>query len=447
MEVRTETLAALEWPALLALIAEEARTDLGAALVAGTRPAGDTAELAARRAAWLEAARLGVDGALVPALGERCAPLLERLESARPPLEGPEILALARLLAAGADAVARVRAAEPPCPQLGARFTAIGDAAPLLAHVRRILDRKGQVRDDASPRLGELRREIHGARERLYARLTTVREGHLELFGEETVPLRGGRLLLVLAAGGRGRLPGLVHGRSASGRSFYFEPLEVVEDNNQLQTAVEEQEAERRRLLQQLLGALVAELPLIRALAGAVAELDALEASRRFAEACGARLPELAPAGSLRLVGARHPLLDPRLAGRRARVLGAAGHTSAAVPLDVELDAGRRVLVVTGPNAGGKTVAAKTVPCLARRARSCRCSRAWSPPSATNRTCSPSGRPSAAGWRVWRRPGAPRARRRSPCSTSWARAPIRRKARRSRWRWSSICSSAALWRW
>src|SRR5690606_8888491 len=123
------------------------------------------------------------------------------------------------------------------------------DPAPLLAHVRRVLDRKGQVRDDASPRLGELRREVQGARERLYGRLEQLRSQHLDLFGEETVPLRGGRLLLVLSAGARGRLPGLVHGRSASGRSFYFEPLDAVEDNNQLQTAMEEQEAERRRLL------------------------------------------------------------------------------------------------------------------------------------------------------------------------------------------------------
>jgi len=369
MEVRTETLAALEWPSLVALVADEARTDLGAAQLLALAPAADATGLTARRTAYLEAARLAVDGPLVPAFGERFAPLLERLETARPPLEGAEILALARLLASGAEALARVRAAEPPCPELGARFAAIGDPAPLVARARRILDRKGQVRDDASPRLAALRREIQGTRERLYGRLATVRDGHRDLFGEETVPLRGGRLLLVLEAGARGRMPGLVHGRSASGRSFYFEPLEVVEDNNQLQTAVEEQEAERRRLLQELLAAFAAELPLVRAVAEAVAGLDALEAARRFADSCGARLPELAPAGRLRLVGARHPLLDPRLAQRRERVLGASGHTSAAVPLDLELDATRRVLVVTGPNAGGKTVAAKTVGLLALAAQ------------------------------------------------------------------------------
>lgn len=355
------TLAALEWPALVALVAAEARTDLGATRLAALVPDADADELARRRAAHTDAARLGVEAPLVPALGVAFAPLLDRLTSDRAPLDGPEILALARLLAAGADAAERIRTAEPPVAELARRVAGLADPAPLLAHVRRVLDRKGQVRDDASPRLGELSREIRGARERLYSRLERVRSAHADAFVEETTPLRAGRVLLVLAAGARGRLPGLVHGRSGSGQSFYFEPLDVVEDNNQLATAVEEQEAERRRLLRELVGALAAERELVEALAELVGDLDALEAAARYGAAAGARLVEVAPPATLRLVAARHPLLDPALAGRRERVLGAAGHTGAAVPLDLELGGERRVLVVTGPNAGGKTVAAKTL--------------------------------------------------------------------------------------
>jgi DNA mismatch repair protein MutS2 len=356
-----ETLAALEWPALVALFADEARTDLGAAEIAALEPTGDAEELNRRRAAFAEAARLSVDGALVPSLDTAFAPLLERLETGLPPLDGPEILTMARLLEAGAAAFERIRSADPPVPELARRLEGLGDPTVLVAHVQRILDRKGQVRDDASPRLAELAREVRGARDRLYTRLEKVRETNRELFGEETVPMRGGRLLLVLSSGARGRMPGLVHGRSASGKSFYFEPLDVVEDNNQLATAVEEQDAERRRLLAELLAAFVAELPLVRAIAERIAALDALEAARRFAAAAGGRLPELGEPGRLRLIGARHPLLDPRLASRRQRVLGAAGHTGPVEPLDLELSAERRVLVVTGPNAGGKTVAAKTL--------------------------------------------------------------------------------------
>ena len=100
-----------------------------------------------------------------------------------------------------------------------------------------------------------------------------------------------------------------------------------------------------------------------------VGELDALEAPHRLAREIDAHLPVLAPPGRLRLVAARHPLLDPRLARRRERVLGAAGHEGAVEPLAVELTAERRALVITGPNAGGKTVALKTLGLLALAAQ------------------------------------------------------------------------------
>jgi len=364
MNVSAASLAALELPELLALVAAEARTDLGAARLRALAPTADVGELGRRRAAYEETARLAAAAPLVPSLETPLAPLLARLVDERPPLDGAEILVLARLLAAGGEAAARLGAADPPCPELARRLAGLGDPQPLVRRIESVLDRQGRVRDDASPRLVELARQARQSRERLYAELERVRGEHGELFADETVPLRGGRLLLMLSAGARGRLPGLVHGRSATGRSLYFEPLGVVEENNSLQGATEELELERQRLLRELLGALVEELPLVRRLAELVAELDAHEAAARFAAGAGARLAELAPRRA-RLVAARHPLLDPRLAERRQRVLGSAGHGAPVVPLDLELGASRRLLVVTGPNAGGKTVALKTLGLLA----------------------------------------------------------------------------------
>ena len=128
-----------------------------------------------------------------------------------------------------------------------------------MRKIGRILDRKGEVRDDASPKLAALRRQVQGARERLYGRLEAIGGAHRELIGEETIPMRGGRLMLMVQAGNRGKLAGLVHGRSATGKSLYFEPLEVVEENNTLQGAVDELEGERQRLLYELLRDLAAE--------------------------------------------------------------------------------------------------------------------------------------------------------------------------------------------
>ena len=332
-------------------------------------PARAPAELLRRRARYEEIERLTLEAPLVPGLGEGLAELVERLASGDPPLAGGEILRLAGLLAAGGEAAARIARADPPCAELARAVADLADPRPLVAKIGRILDRKGEVRDDASPRLAALRRQVQGARERLYGRLEAIGGAHRELIGEETIPMRGGRLMLMVQAGNRGKLAGLVHGRSATGKSLYFEPLEVVEENNTLQGAVDELEGERQRLLYELLRDLAAETPLVRQMAGLVGDLDALEASRRLAREIDAHLPVLAPQGRLRLVAARHPLLDPRLARRRERVLGARGHEGAVEPLAIELTPDRRALVITGPNAGGKTVALKTLGLLALAAQ------------------------------------------------------------------------------
>jgi DNA mismatch repair protein MutS2 len=362
------TLAALEYGSALALYAAEARTDLGRTRLLATLPAASEAELRARRGAYFEVDRLRAEAPLVPSLGDGLGGLVARALTGEPALSGPEVLVVARFLAAAGEASRRILAADPPCPEIALPAAALPDPRPLVSKIEALLDRKGEVRDDASPKLGALRREVQGARERIYGRLESIGAVHREHLGEETVPLRGGRLMLMLQSGARGKIAGLVHGRSATGRSFYFEPLEVVEENNTMQSAIEELDAERQRIVNEILAELAdpeTGAPLLEAAAALVAELDALEAAARLAREIDAHLPELALSGSLKLDAARHPLLEPRLAGRRERALGARGHDGAIVPLTLALDGERRVLVVTGPNAGGKTVALKTVGLLA----------------------------------------------------------------------------------
>ena len=363
------TRLALEFDAFLALFASEARTDLGAKVLLGLEPARQEEELLRRRARYEESERLTLESPLVPGLGEGLSGLVERLAGGDPPLAGGEIVRLAGLLAAGGEAAARIERADPPCEELARAVAGFGDPGPLVRRIASILDRKGEVRDDASPKLSALRRQVQGTRERLYGRLEAIGGAHRELLGEETIPLRSGRLMLMVQTGNRGKLAGLVHGRSATGKSLYFEPLEVVEENNALQSAVDELDAERQRLLFELLRELAAETLLVRQMAGLLGALDALEAARRLAREIDAHLPILAPPGCLRLIDARHPLLEPRLARRRERVLGARGHEGAVEPLGVELTPERRALVITGPNAGGKTVALKTLGLLALAAQ------------------------------------------------------------------------------
>jgi DNA mismatch repair protein MutS2 len=359
------TAQALEFPSLLAVISRFAACDLGRDRVLGLQPFADEAELRAHRRMFEEASRLVGERGLVPDFEVPLGDLLARLTSGRPPLEGIDLVRLADLGKATRAAAARIRDAEPPCPALAALAGELPDLEPLLKRIERTLDRRGEVREDASPLLSALRRQIRTARDQIYRELGDFVAGHKEDLAEETIPMRGGRLVLMLQAGARGRSGGLVHGRSATGRSLYFEPLHVVESNNTLQQSVEDEEAERRRIIVELIAAVRASLPALGRHADFLGILDLLQAAARFGDRCGAGLPEIGGRHDLRLLAARHPLLDPSLAAVREEALGQAGHSGDIVPLDVELGPDRRILVVTGPNAGGKTVTLKTAGILA----------------------------------------------------------------------------------
>lgn len=363
------TAQALEFPSLLAVVSRLAASDLGSALILDLRPFAEEAALHEHRRCFEEAARLVSERSLVPDFDAPLGELLRRLATGRPPLEGLDVVRLADLGKATRTAVGRLREAVPPCPALERRAAGLPGLDPLLHRIERTLDRRGEVREDASPHLAALRGQIRRVRDQLYRDLGDFVSDHRDELSEETIPMRGGRLVVVLQAGSRGRSAGLVHGRSGTGKSFYFEPLHVVETNNNLQQSVEDEEAERKRILNELLAAAREALPALGAHAEFLAGLDLLQAAVRFGERCGGRLPEIGPRHDLRLAAARHPLLDPSLGDLRAEALGQAGHSGTIVPLDVELSLQRRILVITGPNAGGKTVALKTVGLLALAAR------------------------------------------------------------------------------
>ncbi len=359
------TASALELGSLLRLVAHKAATDLGRERVVAARPAADEARLEGRRRRFEEARRLVAARALVPYCEHPFAALLAALAAGGRDLGGRDLVELRTLLAIAAEAAVRVAAADPPCAELAALAAELPDLGELRRMLERTFDPRGEIREDATPRLAELRRRLRSARQRIYSELRSLAAEHREHLSEETIPLRGGRLVLMLQAGARGRMPGLVHGRSGRGKSFYFEPLEAVEGNNRLQQTSEEEEAEKRRILAELIARLRADLDAVEAHAAFVAELDRQQAAVRFAELCQGRLVDLAPRHRLELREARHPLLDPSLGELRREALGTAGHTGPVVPLDLELTAEHRVLVVTGPNAGGKTVALKTLGLLA----------------------------------------------------------------------------------
>lgn len=355
------TADALELRALLAVLASRTATDIGHARVLAITPASSEDELRARRALYEEADRAATAHRLVPSLEAPFEPPLRTLASATANLAGPDVVTLGDLLRIVEDVRRRVDAADPPWPHLAARVAEVPNLGDLGAAIGRTLDPRGNVRDDASPELVRLRGRIRGVRDKLYEQLGTIADRHRDLIGEDTVPMRGGRLVLVMQSGAHGSIDGLTHGRSGSGRSVYVEPFAVVDLNNELQQSVEDEEAERRRILRALVDRLHESRGAVAEAASLVADLDALEALVRYRQTVDGRLADLAPRHELTLVSARHPLLDPSLGDWREDALGTAGHRGSVVPLDLRLDEASRLMVVTGPNAGGKTVALKTV--------------------------------------------------------------------------------------
>jgi DNA mismatch repair protein MutS2 len=245
-------------------------------------------------------------------------------------------------------------------PQLSERAARIPDLQTVVDAAARIIGPDGAVRDDASTELAALRRRLRRRRSDVSQRLEKMLETRRDVLADAVVVLRNDRYCLPVSASARSRVAGIVHDRSGSGQTVFVEPLEIVEANNELALAAAEEKREIERLLTSLGRRVLERAEDLLAATAEVAELDAVEAAIDFGALCGARVSEISDDGRWTLVGARHPLLDPRLADLRRRALGETRDAKEAVPLDLDLAPAQRLLVVSGPNAGGKTVVLKT---------------------------------------------------------------------------------------
>ncbi len=220
----------------------------------------------------------------------------------------------------------------------------------LVAEADRALEADGTVKDGASPALKAIRRDIRAARVGLRERAEKLVG---ELGADSHATVMGTRHVLVVPRGKVKKGSGLVHGASQTGGSLYVEPVALLELNNALETRLADETEEVARILAALSDRVRRHAGEILANADAIERLDGIRARAAFAERFGCVAPDISATGRLRLVRARHPLLT--LALERA------GTLDRQVPLDLTLEPGRRLLVITGPNAGGKTVAIKTV--------------------------------------------------------------------------------------
>jgi len=219
----------------------------------------------------------------------------------------------------------------------------------LVAAIDAALDAEGAVRDDATPELKSIRRDIRAVRTGLRDRAEKL---VTELGADSHATMVGGRHVLVVPRAKVRKGSGLVHGASQTGGSLYLEPVSLLDLNNELETRLADEAEEVARILAHLSDLVRADADAIIANADVIEHLDAIRARALFAERFGCITPDIVKTGRLHLVRARHPLLT--------LALDRAGKRAGQVPLDLTLDPDRRLLVITGPNAGGKTVAIKT---------------------------------------------------------------------------------------
>jgi DNA mismatch repair protein MutS2 len=342
--VDATTLDALEFRAIRERVARATATDQGEAAARSLEPSPEAGEVARRQALTSEAI------ALLDAAEE---PPLEGVRDVREPAARA-----ARGGALGAGALRHV--ADTISGALRARASLEQQDAPLVREIAERIDPSlrplaesidraveedgSDLRDTASPRLRKLRAELRSGRHRVSEKMQQLvrSSGLREHLQEDFVTLRGGRPVLAVKASARRNVPGIVHDSSDSGQTLFVEPFEVVELNNRHSEVAGEEREEAERILRELSRAVGDRADVLEALVEATAAIDLTLASGAVSRAW--RGAEVEITDDVRLVGARHPLLDP----------------AKAVPID--LDLGRlRALVISGPNTGGKTVALKTL--------------------------------------------------------------------------------------
>lgn len=245
-------------------------------------------------------------------------------------------------------------------PLLAGRVAALPDLRHLSTAIRRAVLPNGEISDDASPQLKRLRAGITQAREKIQHSLEAILRARGEPAGEDYVTLRNDRFVIPVRASERRSVPGVVHGASSTGQTVFVEPLETIDLNNRLVQLGEHELAEIARILEELTERLRTDRVPLEASAREVAHLDSIFARARFARAFDCTTPEFSRGNSLRLESARNPVLEATLRpqGRKA------------VPLTLALGGGETVMVVSGPNTGGKTVSLKTVGLAALSAQS-----------------------------------------------------------------------------
>jgi DNA mismatch repair protein MutS2 len=276
---------------------------------------------------------------------------LERLALPVAMLTSAELLEATSLIDTATSLREVFRESPAKFPLLTERAHSLADLRFLAAAIRRAILPNGEISDNASPTLRRVRGGIGRTRENLQKTLDRILRARGSEGGDDYITQRNDRYVIPVRASERRNLEGVVHAASATGQTVFIEPLETIEINNRLVQLREEEAAEIAQILEELTAKLLAERGPLAHAAAAIAEMDAIFARARFAREYDACIPNFTDETVIELGAARHPVLESTLRTQ----------SRSAVPLSLSLGDPDTVLVISGPNTGGKTVALKTV--------------------------------------------------------------------------------------
>lgn len=260
-----------------------------------------------------------------------------------------ELLSICSLLeiAKRAKAYARSERGEAPVDALSDYFSRIEPLTPLQEEIRRCILDKDEISDDASPTLHNIRRQMRSVNDRVHAAMNAIlnntkTRGCLQ---DAVITMRNDRYCLPVKAEYKNQFPGMIHDQSSTGSTLFIEPMSVVKLNNELKELFLKEKDEIEVILANLSNLTAEYIPFIREDYQILAQLDFIFAKGQLAKTQNAMAPEFNTEGKIRIRQGRHPLLDQKKV----------------VPIDVHLGDDYKLLIVTGPNTGGKTVSLKTV--------------------------------------------------------------------------------------
>ena len=352
MNLFEQSTVVLEWPRLLEALAGHARSTMGAARCRTLELATSLHDSQQRQQETTEMGELQTSGDALQALAfpDICHPLARAKKGAA--LEAPELRDCAvvlELLEESSRFMSRHQQDAPALAAAAQPLQSIGELRPVKAALDAAIHSDGSIKESATPELRRLTHQAHAFKQQMRDQVNQMLHSrrYEDILQEQYFAQREGRYVIPVKADMRGRVPGIVHDVSASGATVFIEPRELVELNNSIKVADLEIEREVRRILSELSSLVGAQSEIILAGIEALAVLDAIAARASFGRQLKAHPVDLNADGHVKLLRARHPLLV--LSKERV------------IANDILLDESIQVLVISGPNTGGKTVTLKIV--------------------------------------------------------------------------------------